>query len=112
MTHGDTQDSVNKQKNNILNPTPSGDRNYQLILAAHKRCLMEENLFVLSLCFFLTVISAEQFIVPQKYPQKESTKSVHKKCAQKVCTKSPHKKCPNEVFTTSVKKCSQNVSTK
>ena len=41
-THGETQYSVNKQTNNILNLTPSGDRNYQLILVAHRRCLLEE----------------------------------------------------------------------
>ena len=41
-THGDTQYSVNKQTNNILNVTPSGDINYQLILAAHRRCFLEE----------------------------------------------------------------------
>ena len=37
-THGATQYSVNKQTNNILNITPSGDRNYQFLLAAHWRC--------------------------------------------------------------------------
>ena len=42
-TYGDTQYSVNKQTNNILNLTPSGDRNYQLILAAHRSCFLEEN---------------------------------------------------------------------
>ena len=42
-THGGTQYSVNKQTNNILNVTPSGDLNYQLILAAHRRCFLEEN---------------------------------------------------------------------
>ena len=63
-THGDTQYSVNKQTNNILNITPSGDHNYQLILAAHRRCFLEENKFSFSLCFLLTIISAEQFIVP------------------------------------------------
>ena len=30
-THGITQYSVNKQINHILNITPSGDRNYQLL---------------------------------------------------------------------------------
>ena len=33
---------VNKQTNNILNLTPSGERNYQLLLAAHRRCFFEE----------------------------------------------------------------------
>ena len=41
-THGATQYSVNKQTNNILNLTPSGDRNYQLILSADRRCFLEE----------------------------------------------------------------------
>ena len=50
-THRDTQYSVNKQTNNILNLTPSGDRNYQLILAAHRRFFLEENQFGFSLCF-------------------------------------------------------------
>ena len=63
-THGDTQYSVNKQTNNILNLTPSGDRKYQLFLAAHRRCFLEENKLSFSLCFLLTIISAEQFIVP------------------------------------------------
>ena len=35
-TNGDTQYSVNKLTNIILNVTPSGDRYYQLILAAHR----------------------------------------------------------------------------
>ena len=65
-TSGDTQYSVNEQTNNILNLKPSGDRNYQLILAAHKRCFLEENKFCFSLCFLLTIISPEQFIVPKK----------------------------------------------
>ena len=38
-THGVTQYSVNRQTNYILNITPSGDRHYQLLLAAHKKCL-------------------------------------------------------------------------
>ena len=42
-THGDTQCSVNKQTNNILNLTTSGDRNYQLILELHIKCFLEEN---------------------------------------------------------------------
>ena len=37
IKHGDTQYSVT---NNILNVTPSGDINYQLILAAHRRCFL------------------------------------------------------------------------
>ena len=60
----DTQYSVNKQANNILNLTPSGDRNYQSILAAHRRCFLEEIFFCFLLCFLLTMITAEQFIVP------------------------------------------------
>ena len=32
-THGATQYGVNKQRNNILNLTPLGDQNYQLLLA-------------------------------------------------------------------------------
>ena len=44
-THGDTQYSVNKQTNKIFNIPPSGDRNYQFILAAHTRCFLEENKF-------------------------------------------------------------------
>ena len=78
-THGDTQYGLNKQTNNILNVTPSEDINYQLILAAHRRCFLEENKFSFSLCFLLTIISAEKFIVPKKCTQKVSTKSVHKK---------------------------------
>ena len=81
-THGDTQYSVNKQTNNILNLTPSGDRDYQLILAGQRRCFLEENKFSFLLCFLLTIISAEQFIVPKKCPLKVSKKSVHKKCPQ------------------------------
>ena len=50
-THVNTQYSVNKQTNNILNLTPSGDRNYQLILASHRRCFLEENKSSFSLCF-------------------------------------------------------------
>ena len=63
-THGDTQHSVNKHTNNILNLTPSGDRNHQLILASHRRCFLEENKFRFSLCILLIIISALQYIVP------------------------------------------------
>ena len=42
-THGDIQYSVNKQTNNILNVTSSGDRNYQLILAADRGFFLKEN---------------------------------------------------------------------
>ena len=52
-THGDTQYSVNKQTNKIFNVTPSGDRNYQLILADYRRCLLEENELSFSLSFFI-----------------------------------------------------------
>ena len=38
----DTKYSVNKQTNNMLNITSSGDRVYQLILAAQRRCFLEE----------------------------------------------------------------------
>ena len=54
-THGDTQYTVNKQTNNILNLTPSGDRNYKLIMAAHRRCFWEENKFSCLSCFLLTI---------------------------------------------------------
>ena len=50
-THGDTQYNVNKQLNNILNLKPSGDKKYQLILASHRRCFLEENKSSFSLCF-------------------------------------------------------------
>ena len=96
-THGDTQKSVHKQTNNISNLTPSGDRNYQLILAALRRCFLEKYQFSFSLCFLLTTISAEQFIVPKKCPQ-----GVHKKCPKKLATKSVHKIVP--------KQCPQKVS--
>ena len=63
-THGTTHYTVNKQTNNILNLTPSGHRNCQLLLAAHRRCFLEENKHSFSLCFLLTIISAEKFSVP------------------------------------------------
>ena len=66
---------------------------YQLILAAHRRCFLEENKLSVSFCFF---VNHYKFIVP-------------KKCPQKLSTKSPHKKCPNEVSTKSVKKFTQNM---
>ena len=65
-THGDTQYNLNKQANNILNVTPSGDINHQMVLAAHMRCFFEENKLSFSLWFLLTIILAEQFIVPKK----------------------------------------------
>jgi hypothetical protein len=108
-THGDTQYSVNKRTNNILNHTPSGHRNFQLILAAHRRCFFEENKFSFLLCFLLTIILAEQFILHKKCPQKVYTKCVHKKCPQKVSTKSPHNKCSHKVTTKRVhNKCKKN----
>ncbi len=58
-THGDTQYSVNKQTNKIFNVTPSGDRNYQLILAAHRRCFLEENKFIFQVSFLIAVILAK-----------------------------------------------------
>ena len=115
-THG-----VNKQTNKILNPTPSWDRKYQLILAAHRRFVLEDNKLSFSLCFLLTIILAEQFFVIKKCPQKvsttkKSTKSVDKKCPKKVPTKSVYKKCPQNVSTKRVHKncplkCSQNMFT-
>ena len=51
-THGDTQHSVNKQTNIILNLTPSGDRNYQLILSADRRCFLEEKNSVFHSAFY------------------------------------------------------------
>ena len=38
-----TKYSVKNQTINILNPTPSGDRSYQLLLQAHRSCFLEEN---------------------------------------------------------------------
>ena len=67
-THEDTQYSVNKQTNNIFNLTPSGDRNCQLILTAHKRCFLEENAFSCLLCFFLPLFQLNNLLY---------TKSVH-----------------------------------
>ena len=64
LTHEVTHYSVNKQANNIFNLTPSGDRNYQLLLEAHRRCFLEENKFSISFCFLITIVSAEQFIMP------------------------------------------------
>ena len=108
--HGDTQYSVNKQTNNILNLTPSGDRNYQLILAAHRRFFLEENNIRFSLCFLLTIILSEQFIGPKKCQlqvSKKYVKKVSKKLSTKSATKTVHKKCLNKVSTTSVhNKCS------
>ena len=51
-TRGDTQYSVNKQTNNMLILTPSGDRKYQLLLAAHMRCFLEENKFSFHYAFY------------------------------------------------------------
>ena len=48
--------------------------------------------------FLLTIISAEQCIVPKKCIQKVSKQIVHKKCSQKVSTIIPYKKYPNEVY--------------
>ena len=67
--------------------------NYQLILVGHRRCFLEENKLSFSYNFLLTVILAEQLIVPKKCPQK----SVYKMCPQTVDKKSPQsikKKCP------------------
>ena len=50
-THGDTHYSVYKQTNLICNVTHSGDRNYQLILAAHRCCFLEEKKFSFSVSF-------------------------------------------------------------
>ena len=58
-THGDTQYSVNKQTNKIFNVTLSGDRNYQLSLAAHRRCFLEENKFTFPVRFLITIILAK-----------------------------------------------------
>ena len=58
-THRDTEYSVNKQTNKIFNVIPSGDRNYQLILAAHRRCFLEENKFSFPVSFLITVILAK-----------------------------------------------------
>ena len=59
-THGDTQYSVNKQSNKMFNVTPSGDRNYQMILAGGSwRCFLEENKFFFPVSFLLTVILAK-----------------------------------------------------
>ena len=83
-THADTQYCVNKQKKNILNLTSSGDRNYQLILAAHKSVSWKRINLVFQLCYSSTNISAEPLIVPKIVHKKVSTNSVHKKCTQKV----------------------------
>ena len=66
----------------------SGDRNYQVILAAHGRCFLKENKFNWKIYCTLKV----------------STKREQKKCTQKVFAKSVCKKCP--------KKCQQKVSTR
>ena len=47
-----------------MEPLNTGDRNYQMLLAAPMRCLVEENLFSFLLCFLLTIKTAEQLIVP------------------------------------------------
>ena len=41
-----TQYSVNKQTNNIWNLTLSGNRNYQLLRAAHKMCFLGEEKYI------------------------------------------------------------------
>ena len=58
-THGDTQYIVSKQTNQIFNVTPSGDRNYQLILPAHKRWFLEENKFSFPVIFLITISLAK-----------------------------------------------------
>ena len=78
-THGDTRYSVHKQTNKIFNVTPSGNRNYQLILAAHRRSFLEENKFSFPVSFLTTVILAKKFIIANKCLQTVSTKSVLKK---------------------------------
>ena len=55
-THGDTQYSVNKQTNKMYNVESSEGRNYQLILAAHRRCSLEENKFTFPVSFLKTII--------------------------------------------------------
>ena len=62
-TDGAMQYSVNKQTNNVSNLTPLGDRNDQLLLAAHRRWFLEENKFSFLLCILLTTISAVQYIL-------------------------------------------------
>ena len=77
--HEDNKYRVNKQTNNILILKPSGDRNYQLLLAAHRRCFLEENKLSFSLWFLLTNISAEQFVVTQAgLPNQGLLKSIMK----------------------------------
>ena len=49
--HEDTQYSLNKQENKVINVTPSGDRNNQLILAAHRRRFLEEIKFSFPVSF-------------------------------------------------------------
>ena len=72
---GATQYSAHKQTNTLINLTPSRHRHYQLLLAAHKRCFLEENKLSFSLCFLLTIISAEKFIVsPASLPSQELLK--------------------------------------
>ena len=71
-THGDTQCSVKKKY--IFYVTPLGDRKYQLILAAHRRCFLEEMKLSFPVTFLINVILAKQFIVP-----KMVKKSVYKK---------------------------------
>ena len=52
-THVANKYSVNEQTNNNLNLTPSEDRNYPFLLAAQRRCFLEENkLPVKFVCFF------------------------------------------------------------
>ena len=110
-THGDTQHTVNKQTNIILNLTPSGDRNYQLILSADRRCFLEEKNSVFILLFINHYFNWTIYCT-----QKVSTKSTHKKCPKKVLTKSVWIKCPQKVSKSShkivPKNCPKNVSTK
>ena len=40
-----------------------GDRNYQMLLADHMRCFLEENKLGFSLCFLLIIIQAMQLMV-------------------------------------------------
>ena len=96
--HGYTKYSVNKQTNKIFNVTPTGDRNCQLILVAHRKCFLKEN----KLSFY--IFTNHYFGSTIHCPQKMSTKSINKKYPQKVSTKSVYNMSQHNISTKGVVK--------
>ena len=92
-THGDTQYSVNRKTNKILNITPSWDRIYQLILAVHRRWVLEEKIK----WFFIVPFINHYFGWTIYWSQKMSTTSVNKNSPLNISLSLPLCHCTDRV---------------